>query len=142
MIQFDKELLSSLLEKAVENPRKRMNLDMRTSSADTSQRMLNALLPGTEIPIHRHEGTSESVICLCGKLYEIIYEESAEYVTESNSLTQNMAKKSIFKEVARILLCPAEGKYGCQIPKNAWHTIEVLEPSVIFEAKDGAYKQV
>ena len=127
MIQFDKELLGSLFEKAVENPRKRMNMDMRTSSADTSQRMLNALLPGTEVPIHRHEETSESVICLCGKLYEVIYEESVE-------------RKSIFKEVDRILLCPAEGKHGCQIPKGAWHTIEVLEPSVIFEAKDGAYK--
>jgi hypothetical protein len=70
------------------------------------------------------------VICLCGKLYEIIYEELAD----------DKAKKSIFKEVDRILLCPAEGKFGCQIPKGAWHTIEVLEPSVIFEAKDGAYK--
>ncbi len=140
MIQFDKELLDSLFEKAVENPRKRINMDMRTSDADTSQRMLNVLLPGTEVPIHRHEETSESVICLCGKLYEIIYEESAEYVTDSNSLTQDIAKKTTFKEVERILLCPAEGKYGCQIPKGAWHTIEVLEPSVIFEAKDGAYK--
>lgn len=140
MIQFDKELLGSLFEKAVENPRKRMNMDMRTSSADTSQRMLNVLLPGTEVPIHRHEETSESVICLCGKLYEIIYEESAECVTDSNSLTQDVAKKSIFKEVDRILLCPAEGRYGCQVPKGAWHTAEVLEPSVIFEAKDGAYK--
>ena len=129
MIQFDKELLGSLFEKAVENPRKRMNMDMRTSSEDTSQRMLNALLPGTEVPIHRHEETSESVICLCGKLYEVIYEESVE-------------RKSIFKEVDRILLCPAEGKHGCQIPKGAWHTIEVLEPSVIFEAKNGAYKPV
>lgn len=130
MIQFDKELLGSLFENTKQNPRKRMNMDMRTSSADTSQRMLNALLPDTEVPIHRHEETSESVICLCGKLYEIIYEESAD----------DVAKKSIFKEVDRILLCPAEGKHGCQVPKGAWHTIEVLEPSVIFEAKDGAYK--
>ncbi|WP_394698859.1 WbuC family cupin fold metalloprotein [uncultured Bacteroides sp.] len=127
MIQVDQDLLNSLLAQAKENSRLRMNMDMRTSSADTSQRMLNALLPGTEVPIHRHEETSESVICLCGKLYEIIYEES-------------VAKETIFKEVDRILLCPAEGKYGCQVPKGAWHTIEVLEPSVIFEAKDGAYK--
>lgn len=140
MIQFDKELLNSLLAQAKENSRLRMNMDMRTSSADTSQRMLNALLPGTEVPIHRHEETSESVICLCGKLYEIIYEESAEYVTDRNPLTQDVVKKTIFKEVARILLCPTEGKHGCQIPKGAWHTIEVLEPSVIFEAKDGTYK--
>lgn len=126
MIQIDQELLNSLFAQAKENSRLRMNMDMRTSSEDTSQRMLNALLPGTEVPIHRHEETSESVICMYGKLYEIIYEES-------------VAKNTIFKEVERILLCPAEGKYGCQVPKGAWHTIEVLEPSVIFEAKDGAY---
>lgn len=127
MKQIDKELLDSLFEQAKECERKRTNFDMRTSYEDQSQRMLNALLPGTEVPIHRHEDTSESVLCLCGKLYEVIYEEFVE-------------RESIFKEVDRILLCPAEGKYGCQVPKGAWHTIEVLEPSVIFEAKDGAYK--
>jgi hypothetical protein len=147
MIQFDKELLGSLFEKAVENPRKRMNMDMRTSSADTSQRMLNALLPGTEVPIHCHEETSESVICLCGKLYEVIYEEETSYEREnqnekfSQSIeSMDIVRKTTFREVDRILLCPAEDKHGCQIPKGAWHTIEVLEPSVIFEAKDGAYK--
>lgn len=147
MIQFDKELLNSLFTQAKENSRLRMNYDMRTSSADTSQRMLNALLPGTEVPIHRHEETSESVLCLCGKLYEIIYEEKTSYERENQNgkfshSTEGMdvVRKTTFHEIDRILLCPAEGKHGCQIPKGAWHTIEVLEPSVIFEAKDGTYK--
>ena len=65
-MEFDKDFLGKLLELAVENPRLRQNFDLRTSSADTSQRMLNALLPGTVVPIHRHEDTTETVICLCG----------------------------------------------------------------------------
>ena len=124
-MQIDKELLERLFEQAKESPRLRMNYDLRTSSADTSQRMLNALLPGTEVPIHRHEETAETVVCLCGRLEEMIYEEMPD---------------GTFQEVSRNLLCPSEGKYGIQIPAGAWHTIQVLEPSVIFEAKDGAYK--
>lgn len=124
-MQIDKELLERLFEQAKDSPRLRMNYDLRTSSADTSQRMLNALLPGTEVPIHRHETTSETVVCLSGRLEEMIYEEK-----ENGS----------FQEISRHLLCPSEGKYGIQIPAGAWHTIQVLEPSVIFEAKDGAYK--
>lgn len=124
-MQIDKELLERLFEQAKESPRSRMNYDLRTSSADTSQRMLNALLPGTEVPIHRHEDTAETVVCLCGRLEEMIYE---------------VLPDGTFQEVSRHLLCPAEGKYGIQIPAGAWHTIQVLEPSVIFEAKDGAYK--
>ena len=124
-MQIDKELLERLFEQAKESPRLRMNYDLRTSSEDTSQRMLNALLPGTEVPIHRHETTSETVVCLSGRLEEMIYEEK-----ENGS----------FQEISRHLLCPSEGKYGIQIPAGAWHTIQVLEPSVIFEAKDGAYK--
>lgn len=123
---LDKELLDNLLRQAMVSPRLRQNYDLRTSEADTSQRMLNALQLDTEVTIHRHEDTTETVICLMGRLEEIIYEK--EVADDS------------FKEVARHLLCPAEGQYGIQIPKGAWHTIRVLEPSVIFEAKDGAYK--
>ena len=123
-MQIDKELIERLFEQAKDSPRLRMNYDLRTSSADTSQRMLNALLPGTEVPIHRHEETTETVVCLCGRLEEIIYEELPD---------------GTFYEVSRDLLCPAEGCYGIQIPAGAWHTICVLEPSVIFEAKDGVY---
>jgi len=137
---IDNKLLDSLFEQAKSSSRLRMNYDLRTTAADTSQRMLNALQPGTEVPIHRHEETSETVVCLCGRLEEIIYEEVVEYVLDETSRTGEVMRKQTFKEVERHLLCPAEGKYGIQIPKGAWHTIRVLEPSVIFEAKDGAYQ--
>jgi len=65
-----------------------------------------------------------------------------EYVREKTSRTEEVLRKQTFKEVSRQLLCPAEGLYGIQIPKGAWHTIRVIEPSVIFEAKDGAFKQL
>ena len=120
---FDNTFLDALMAAAAESPRLRMNHDLRTSSADTSQRMLNALLPGTVVPVHRHEATAETVVCLRGRLWEVIYEE-----VDNN-----------FREVSRHLLCPAEGCHGMQVPVGAWHTIEVLEPSVNFEAKDGAY---
>jgi hypothetical protein len=137
---IDQELLNDLLEQAKVSPRLRQNYDLRTTEADTSQRMLNALQPDTVVPIHKHEETSETVVCLCGRLEEIFYEEVVEYVKEQTSCTEEVMRKKGFKEVARCLLCPAEGKYGIQVPKGAWHTIRVLEPSVIFEAKDGAYK--
>lgn len=121
---FDTPFLDALLEEAAENPRLRQNRDMRNSPADTSQRMLNALQPGTVVPIHRHEDTAETVICLSGRLWEVIYEQVDDG----------------FREVSRHLLCPSEGTHGMQITSGAWHTIEVLEPSVIFEAKDGAYR--
>ena len=126
ILEIDKTLLDSLKDQAKVSPRLRMNCDMRNSSADTSQRMLNALLPDTQVPIHRHETTDESVICLCGRLEEIFYEECASC-------------DGGFKEIARYMLCPSEGKYGVQIPAGVWHSIHVIEPSVIFEAKDGAY---
>ena len=144
-MEINKELLDSLFEQAKGNPRLRQNLDLRTSSADTSQRMLNALLPATVVPIHRHEDTTESVICLCGKLDEVIYEEVVSYSKASSEEflqgidAQDVVRKVEYREVQRIHLCPAEAKYGCQIPKGVWHTVEVIEPSVIFEAKDGAY---
>lgn len=145
-MEINKELLDNLFEQAKENPRLRQNLDLRTSSADTSQRMLIALLPGTVVPIHRHEDTTESVICLCGKLDVVIYEEVAAYENAASDTmpmgmdAQDVTRKEEHREMQRIHLCPAEAKYGCQIPKGAWHTVEVIEPSVIFEAKDGAYK--
>lgn len=92
-MDFDKEFLGKLLEQAMENPRLRQNFDLRTSSADTSQRMLNALQPGTEVPIHRHEKTAETVICLVGKLEEIIYEEVNGYVHEVTSCCDDMIRQ-------------------------------------------------
>lgn len=144
-MEFNKEFLDKLFERATENPRLRQNFDLRTSSADTSQRMLNALLLGTKVPIHRHEDTTETVICLCGKLDEVIYEEVILYENGMSGFphgmdVQDVSRKVEYREIQRIHLCPAEARYGCQIPKGAWHTVEVIEPSVIFEAKDGAYK--
>ena len=78
------------------------------------------MLPGTVVPIHRHPNSNENVLLLCGKLVEVIYDENG-------------------KEIDRIHLDPNIGNYGCVIPSGAWHTVEVLEPSVIYEAKDGRY---
>ena len=139
-MEINKELLETLLVEAKENPRLRQNFDLRTSSADTSQRMLNALQPQTEVSIHRHEKTSETVICLVGKLEEIIYEEVNDYVHETTSCCDDVIRQKSFKEVSRQILSPAEGKFGIQIPAGAWHTINIIEPSVILEAKDGAYR--
>lgn len=145
-MEFDNDYLNKLLEQAAENPRLRQNLDLRTSPDDCSQRMLNALLPETIVSIHRHPHSSESVICLCGRLDEVLYEEVISYVTSSDNANFPLAqdggdvmRKRRFKEIKRIHLCPADGIYGCQVPKGVWHTVEVLEPSVIYEAKDGKY---
>ena len=119
-MEINKEFLGKLFEQAVENPRLRQSYDLRTSSADTSQRMLIALLPGTVVPIHRHPNSNENVLLLCGKLVEVIYDENGN-------------------EKERIHLDPTVGNYGCVVPQGAWHTVEVLEPSVIYEAKDGKY---
>lgn len=123
-----KELLEKLFEEAKGNPRLRTNLDLRTSAEDGSQRMLNAMLPGTEVAIHRHPMSNENVILIKGRLDEVLYEE----VTYADG-------KVTLKESERIHLCPEDGAYGCQVPKSVWHTVEVLEPSVIYEGKDGKY---
>ena len=118
---LNQQLLNSLFEKAKSNPRMRQNFDMRTSANDTSQRMLNALLPGTDVPIHKHANSTENVLCLCGNLDEILYNEDGTL------------------EVERYHICPSEGSHGCVIPAGVWHTVEVFEPTVIYEAKDGKY---
>lgn len=117
---IDEKLLKQLFDQAVVNPRLRVNYDLRDSSSDGSQRMLNALLPGTQVPIHRHPNSSESVIVICGSVVEVYYDDNGQ-------------------EIERIPLCPAEGVYGCQVPEGTWHSVEVNEPSVIIEFKDGRY---
>ena len=120
-MKIDKTILDELTAKAKASERLRMNLDMRTSSDDTSQRMLNALEPGTIVPIHRHCSTAETVIIVRGKVKEIFYDDNGN-VTEE-----------VLMEVGGE--CPMG-----QIPAGMWHTIEALESgSVIFEAKDGAF---
>lgn len=136
---FDKEFIESLLAQAGENPRLRRNFDLRTDAGDGSQRMLNALLPGTVVPVHRHPHSSETVVLLCGRLDEVIYEEG-RFGGDLPQAAEASVRSSL-REVERIHLCPGEGRFGCQVPAGAWHTVEVMEPSVIFEAKDGAYGQ-
>ena len=140
MIQIDKQLICDLYDKAVVNPRLRQNFDLRNTSEDNSQRMLNALMPGTVVPIHRHPMSNETVICLSGKLVEVIYEEddiAKDFPMGMDA--QDVPSGKRFKESARYMLDPSLGNFGCVIPAGAWHTVEVLEPSVIFEAKDGKY---
>lgn len=119
-MEFDKDFLGKLFEQATMNPKLRQCFDLRTSEADTSQRMLIALLPGTVVPIHRHPQSTENVLLLCGKIVEVICDENGN-------------------EKERIHLDPTVDNYGCVVPKGAWHTVEVLEPSVIYESKDGKY---
>ena len=117
---IDRDFLLDLLAKASDSPRLRMNYDLRTSDRDNSQRMLNALLPGTEVPVHRHPNSTETVILLLGSLDEIIYDEYGN-------------------EMERHRLSADSGPALCIVPAGAWHTVQVREPSVIFEAKDGRY---
>lgn len=115
-------LLGSLTEQAKASPRLRMNYDLRNSDRDQSQRMLNAIEPGSPLPIHRHRKTSETVVCLRGHLREIFYDDNSK-VTET------------------IDLAPNSDCVALNIPAGQWHTVEVLESgTVILEMKDGAYE--
>lgn len=134
-LKINKEFLDSLFDQAKDNPRLRQNYDLRTSEEDKSQRMLNALLPGTEVAIHRHPDSSESIICLYGRMDVVICEEVVTYAQNGEVTTRKVS----YNEIERVLLCPAEDIIGCSIPKGVWHTVEVFEPSVIFEAKDREY---
>ena len=117
-----KEILDELSKQAAASPRLRMNLDLRTSSNDTSQRMLNALEMGTDVPIHRHPATSETVILLRVSVRETFYDDKG-YATESVVLKANCEPCAI------------------NIPAGTWHGIECLEPgTILFEAKDGAFE--
>ena len=120
---LDESLLDDLQKKAQHNVRKRMHLDLRNNSEDGSQRMLNALEPDTVLPIHRHRSTSETVVLLRGCMDEIFYDDEK-------------------REIARFRLNPREGRYGLNIPAGQWHGIEVYEPSVIIEMKDGQYSPI
>ena len=113
-------LLDKLCNKAHNSVRLRANYDLRTSNEDKSQRMLNALMPGTIVPIHRHTESVETVIILRGKLFSVFYDDMGA-------------------KIERYLLDPSTGIFGLQIPKGQWHAVEIIEPSVIFEAKDGPF---
>ena len=147
MIQIDKLLLQQLLDQAVVNPRLRQSYDLRTEATeaglghkDNSQRILNALMPGTKVPIHRHPNSNETALCLCGKLVEVLYEvDSTDVDFPMGMDAQDVPNGVRLKESARIMLDSSVGNFGCVVPAGAWHTVEVLEPSVIYEAKDGRY---
>lgn len=123
-MRISQETLDSLTAQAKTCERLRMSLDLRTSAEDQSQRMLNAVEPGTPLPVHRHRNSTETVIIIRGRLIERFYNDTGEIIEE------------ILMEVGGE--CPV-----LQIPMGQWHSIEVLESgTVIFEAKDGAYKPV
>ena len=118
---IDKKILDELTAKAKENPRLRCNLDMRNSADDQSQRMLNALEPGTVMPIHRHLASSETVIILRGRIRWMFYDEQGR-ITESTELWSDGDVRML------------------NVEKGRWHSLECLESgSVLFEAKDGPY---
>ena len=135
MIQIDKQLIRELFDKAVVNPRLRQNMDLRNSPDDGGQRMLYALMPGTVVPIHRHPMSNESVICLSGKLVEVIYEEddiAKDFPMGMDA--QDVPSGKRFKETARYMLAPSLGNFGCVVPAGAcirwrcWSQASSLKP--------------
>ena len=118
-------ILDELTAKAKESPRLRMNLDLRNGENDTSQRMLNAIEPGSVVPIHRHRNTSETVVCIRGRLVEKFYDDLERICTE------------------RIELSPNGPVVALNIPAGQWHTVQALESgTVILEMKDGKYEPI
>lgn len=116
------ELLDDLTRQAKSSPRLRMNLDLRNSPEDQSQRMLNAIEPSSPMPIHRHQKTSETVVCLRGRLVWEFYDEVGN-CTETIELSPNSLVVAL------------------NVPKGQWHTVKALESgSVIMEVKDGPYE--
>lgn len=121
-MKITKEVMDELTAAAKASPRLRMNRDLRNSPEDQSQRMLNAIEPGSPLPIHRHRKSSETVVCLRGHLREIFYNEKGEVLE-------------------KIDLVPCSDCVALNIPIGQWHTVEVLESgTIIMEIKDGAYE--
>jgi len=121
-VLIDQELLDSLTAQAKTSPRLRMNLDLRNTPADQSQRMLNALEPGTVMPIHRHRHTSETVVVLRGKVKWVYYSDKKEVT-------------------ATYIVAPGSDLVGLSVPMGQWHSLECLETgTVIIESKDGPYE--
>ena len=121
-MKFNSELFNSVSREAAQSERLRMARDMRTSPTDHSQRMLNAIEPGTALPIHRHRGSTETCIVLRGKAEEIFYDDNGN-------------------ETERVVMEPDTECCGVNIEVGRWHKILSLEHgTVIFEAKDGSYE--
>lgn len=120
---IDDKLLDDITLKAEESPRLRMNFNLHDSLDSKAQRLINVLLPGTILPIHRHRHTAETYVLLRGKMFVDLYDETGA-------------------QTERFLLDPTVGNYGVHIPEGKWHTVEVIEPSAIFEVKDGPYTPI
>lgn len=117
---IDKDLLDKVSAQTKASPRLRMNMDLRYSSEDLSQRMLNALEPGTVVPIHRHKGSSETCVCVRGHFEEYFYDSEGRLVE-----TVDMVP----------------GGVVLNIEKGQWHSLKCLESgTVLLEAKDGPYR--
>lgn len=124
-IKIDNSLLDSLTEQAKASPRLRMNYDLRNSSEDTSQRMLNAIEPGSLVPIHRHQKTSETVVVLRGRVVEEFYDELERICSATYEVSAGGP------------VC------ALNIPAGQWHTLRSLESgTVILEVKDDAYEPI
>ena len=124
-MRITQAILDDLTEQAKASPRLRMNLDLRNSADDQSQRMLNAIEPGSLLPIHRHQKTSETVVCIRGRLVEEYYDEFERICTEAIELSPNGPVVAV------------------NIPAGQWHTVRALESgTVIMEVKDGAYEPI
>ena len=122
---IDNLLLDKLTAQAQASPRLRMNLDLRNSDADSSQRMLNAIEPGSVVPIHRHQKTSETVVVLRGRVVEEYYDDLERMCTATYDLTAGGP------------VC------ALNIPAGQWHSLRALESgTVILEMKDGAYEPI
>ena len=122
-MKITKAILDDLTAKAKASPRRRMNMDLRNGIDDQSQRMLNAIEPDSVVPIHRHQKTSETVVCLRGRVVEEYYDEQERICTETIELTPNGLIVAL------------------NIPPGQWHTIRSLESgSVILEVKDGKFE--
>jgi len=120
---INQSLLNQLTEQAKASPRLRMNYDLRNSEDDGSQRMLNAIEPGSPERIHRHQHTSETVVCLRGRVVEEFYDDLERICTDSIVLTPNGPNVAI------------------NIPAGQWHSIRAVESgSVVLSCKDGKYE--
>ena len=124
-MKITQAIMDQLTEQAKASPRLRMNLDLRNSAEDVSQRMLNAIEPGSPMPIHRHQKTSETVVCLRGRLVWEFYDELERRCTEAVELSPNGQVVAL------------------NVPAGQWHTVRALETgSVILEMKNGAYEPI
>ena len=133
-MKIDITLLDELTAQAQASPRLRMNMDLRNSAADTSQRMLNAIEPGSVVPIHRHRKTSETVVVLRGRVVEEYYDD-AGVLAESFVLGDCHVADAPRNDVPMV--------YALNIPAGQWHTLRSLESgTVIMEMKDGAYEAI